>query len=44
VDSLQLKQPIYRATSFHGHFGREDAGFPWENTEKAEALRRDASR
>ena len=44
VDSLQLKQPIYRATSFHGHFGREDAGFPWEKTEKAESLRRDAAR
>ena len=44
VDSLQLKQPIYRATSFHGHFGREDAGFPWEKTDKAESLRRDAAR
>jgi S-adenosylmethionine synthetase len=44
IDSLALRRPIYRATSYHGHFGREDAGFPWERTDKAEALRRDASR
>ena len=44
IDSLDLRRPIYRATAYHGHFGREDAGFPWERTDKAEALRRDASR
>jgi S-adenosylmethionine synthetase len=44
IDSLQLRRPIYRATAYHGHFGRENAGFPWESTDKAEALRRDASR
>ena len=44
IESLDLRRPIYRATSFHGHFGREDQGFPWEETDKAEALRRDASR
>jgi S-adenosylmethionine synthetase len=43
VDGLQLLRPIYRATSFHGHFGREDQGFPWEQTGKAEALARAAS-
>ncbi len=42
IEGLDLLRPIYRATSFHGHFGREDAGFPWESTDKAEALRRDA--
>ena len=42
IDSLDLLRPIYRATSYHGHFGREDQGFPWERTDKAEALRRDA--
>jgi S-adenosylmethionine synthetase len=42
IDTLQLRRPIYRATSYHGHFGREDQGFPWERTEKAEALRREA--
>jgi S-adenosylmethionine synthetase len=40
-DSLDLRRPIYRASSYHGHFGREDAGFPWELTDKAEAIRRD---
>jgi S-adenosylmethionine synthetase len=44
IDSLDLLRPIYRATSYHGHFGREGEGFPWEDTGKAEALRRDASR
>ncbi|MDJ0787864.1 MAG: methionine adenosyltransferase [Myxococcota bacterium] len=40
IGSLDLRRPIYRATSYHGHFGRE--GFPWEDTGKAEAIRRDA--
>jgi S-adenosylmethionine synthetase len=44
VEGLRLLRPIYRATSFHGHFGREDQGFPWEETDKAEALARDADR
>jgi S-adenosylmethionine synthetase len=44
IESLRLLRPIYRATSYHGHFGREGEGFPWESTEKAEALARDASR
>jgi S-adenosylmethionine synthetase len=42
IDALGLRRPIFRATSYHGHFGRE--GFPWEQTSKAEALRRDAAR
>jgi len=44
IESLDLLRPLYRATSYHGHFGREAEGFPWESTEKAEALARDASR
>ena len=44
IDSLDLLRPIYRASSYHGHFGRETEGFPWESTDKAEALRRDASK
>jgi S-adenosylmethionine synthetase len=44
IDSLDLLRPIYRATAYHGHFGRENEGFPWEETGKAEALRRDARR
>jgi len=42
VESLDLLRPIYRATSYHGHFGREDQGFPWEDTDRAEAIARDA--
>jgi len=44
IESLDLLRPLYRATSYHGHFGREAEGFPWESSEKAEALARDASR
>jgi S-adenosylmethionine synthetase len=40
-EALDLRRPIYRASSYHGHFGREDAGFPWEETDKADAIRRD---
>jgi len=40
-DALQLRRPIYRATSYHGHFGREDQGFPWEERSREEAIRRD---
>ena len=41
IESLSLRRPIYRPTSYHGHFGREDAGFPWESTDKADAIRND---
>ena len=44
IESLDLLRPIYRATAYHGHFGREDAGFPWEKTDRADALRKDAAR
>jgi S-adenosylmethionine synthetase len=40
-EALDLRRPIYRATSYHGHFGRENAGFPWEVTDKADAIRGD---
>ena len=39
VAMLDLKRPIYRKTAAYGHFGREDADFTWEATDKAEALR-----
>jgi S-adenosylmethionine synthetase len=44
IESLDLLRPIYRSTSYHGHFGRENAGLPWEETSKADALRRDAGK
>lgn len=37
VKTLNLKRPIYQKTASYGHFGRE--GFPWENTDKVEALK-----
>jgi len=39
VEGLDLLRPIYRNTAAYGHFGREDGDFPWEKTDKAEALR-----
>jgi S-adenosylmethionine synthetase len=39
IRDLDLLRPIYRATASGGHFGREDAGFTWERTDKAGALR-----
>jgi len=39
IQTLNLLQPIYRASAAYGHFGREDVQFPWENTDKAEAIR-----
>ena len=37
IKMLDLIRPIYRETAAYGHFGREH--FPWEQTDKAEALR-----
>jgi S-adenosylmethionine synthetase len=40
IEMLDLERPIYRATAAYGHFGRNE--FPWEQTNKAAALRADA--
>ena len=42
IESLQLRRPIYRKTAAYGHFGRNDAEFTWESTDKAKALREQA--
>lgn len=39
LDLLNSDQIKYRKTAAYGHFGREDEGFTWENTDKADALR-----
>ena len=39
IRTLNLKRPIYRPSASYGHFGREDVRFPWEETDRAEALR-----
>ncbi|PSV94590.1 methionine adenosyltransferase [Photobacterium iliopiscarium] len=36
-EMLNLLQPIYKKTAAYGHFGREE--FPWEKTDKVDALR-----
>jgi S-adenosylmethionine synthetase len=41
-EQLRLHRPIYQKTAAYGHFGREDADFTWERTDKADALRRAA--
>ena len=40
IETLNLRRPIYRETARHGHFGRDNAAFTWEKTDKADALRR----
>jgi S-adenosylmethionine synthetase len=42
IESLGLRQPIYRQTAAYGHFGRPDLNLPWENTDKANILRKEA--
>jgi S-adenosylmethionine synthetase len=39
---LDLQRPIYQKTAAYGHFGRKDADFTWEKTDKAAALAADA--
>jgi S-adenosylmethionine synthetase len=38
IETLNLRRPIYRETAAYGHFGRK--GFPWEETDRADELRR----
>jgi S-adenosylmethionine synthetase len=40
IRDLDLRRPIYRRTAAYGHFGRSDAGFPWEETPKVDDVRR----
>jgi S-adenosylmethionine synthetase len=39
IETLKLRQPIYRRTAAYGHFGREEEGFNWELTDRAQELR-----
>lgn len=43
IRDLGLRSPIYKPTSAYGHFGREDVNLPWEITDKADILRKEAS-
>ncbi|WP_311561856.1 methionine adenosyltransferase [Peptoniphilus duerdenii] len=40
IKELDLLRPIYKQTASYGHFGREELGLPWENTDKAEELKK----
>ena len=42
IEHLQLRRPIFRKTAHGGHFGKSDADFTWEKTDKAETLKRAA--
>ncbi len=42
IETLNLRRPIYRKTASYGHFGRTDADFTWEATDKAAKLATDA--
>ncbi|MDT3843833.1 MAG: methionine adenosyltransferase [Bacillota bacterium] len=40
IRMLDLRRPIYEQTAAYGHFGRTDIELPWEQTDKAEALKK----
>ena len=42
IKMLDLRRPIYRQTAAYGHFGRTDVDLPWEKTDKAELLKKEA--
>ncbi|RDY25126.1 methionine adenosyltransferase [Romboutsia weinsteinii] len=42
IRDLDLRKPRYKATAAYGHFGRTDIDLPWERTDKAETLRKEA--
>jgi len=43
IQMLDLLRPIYSKTATYGHFGRDEPEFTWENMDKVEALKADAS-
>jgi len=42
IKNLDLRKPIYKQVAAYGHFGRTDIDVPWEKTDKAELLKKDA--
>ena len=42
IQNFNLRRPIYRQTACYGHFGRDDLDLPWEKTDKAKILRKEA--
>lgn len=39
IRDLDLRRPIFEKTAAYGHFGREDAAFTWERTDRVDELR-----
>jgi S-adenosylmethionine synthetase len=39
---LDLRRPIYKQTAAYGHFDRTDVDLPWEHTDKADTLKKEA--
>jgi S-adenosylmethionine synthetase len=42
IRQLDLRRPIYRQTAAYGHFGRTDVDLPWERTDLADTLKKEA--
>ena len=42
IKYLDLRRPIYRQTAAYGHFGRTDIDLPWEKTDMAAILKKEA--
>ncbi|MBL8993042.1 MAG: methionine adenosyltransferase [Spirochaetia bacterium] len=42
IDQFNLLRPMYKQTASYGHFGRSDLDFPWEKTDKVDALKKAA--
>jgi S-adenosylmethionine synthetase len=42
IDKLNLRRPIYKQTAAYGHFGRTDLDVPWEETDMADILKKEA--
>ena len=42
IRQLDLRRPIYRQTAAYGHFGRNDVDLPWERTDLADVLKKEA--
>ena len=40
IETLDLRKPIYKKLAAYGHMGREDLGVRWEQTDKAEELKK----
>src|SRR5262249_20779087 len=42
IEGLQLRRPVFKQTAAYGHFGRDEEGFTWERTDRADENRRSA--